>query len=101
MPRTVHTAPHAQQPLGGNEVVDLPPLEPGLDQLPAGDEPVLAIREPLNQLKWSGFPANRGETPLHPTIVTPPASPNNAQQQQDRHKTPPPHPAGRSNATRR
>jgi len=55
MPRTVDTAVHSQQPLGVDQVVDLPPLEPGLDQLPAGDEPVLAIRERLDQLKWSGF----------------------------------------------
>jgi hypothetical protein len=75
----VNTAVKEDETAGRHEVIDRVSAQTRPQQLPPRDDPVLRARDPRREGKWSDFTGYRPVNSLHPTILPPPASPNNAQ----------------------
>jgi hypothetical protein len=88
VPDTVNTAVKAVEPAGRDKVIHHAGAQARPKQLKPRHHPVLARPERRHDFEWSGFTGYRGVKPLHPAILPPPASPNNAEEQQDRAETP-------------
>ena len=95
MAHGVHPAVKGEQAAPADQVIDLIARESGPQQLPPRHDPVLRARDPGRNPKWGPFAGYRPVNGPHPARIAPPASPLNAQMQQNGTETPPSLPSRR------
>ena len=84
----VNTAVKEDEGAGRQHVLDRTAGQAHPQQLPPSHHSVLRARDRRRNPKWGPLSCYGGVNGLHPTILPPPASPNNAQSQRNGPETP-------------